>query len=435
MSYFLFLLVTATLFIRPAEILPAVSAWPIYNYLIIACLAMSLPGVSAQLSMRSLKENPITACVVGLLFAVMLSHLVYMRTWEARAIGKEFLKIIIYYLLLVANLDSQQRLQGFLRWLLALITLTTVLAILGNYHIIELPGVEFCQQQMVDSATGQTTVIPRLQSTGIFSDPNDLAMILVAGVVLALSLAENPTAGILRVLALPLVGLFGYAIYSTQSRGGLLALMAALLSLFHARWGWKRTVLLAAVALPLLLVAFKGRMTNYNDAMGQGTAQTRVQLWSEGLAAFKQHPLFGIGVDQYVEVAGQVAHNSFVHAFVELGLFGGTLFLGAFVAGLMMLYRLRSDGALAEHRELSHLLPYVTAMLVGFAGSMYSLSRNYVVPTYMMLGLMTAYVRIVGEQIESLPLQFDSWLIKRLAISSVCFLAFMYVFIRVAVHF
>ena len=29
-------------------------------------------------------------------------------------------------------------------------------------------------------------------------------------------------------------------------------------------------------------------------------------------------------------LAGLVAHNSFVHAFVELGLFGGTFFFGCF---------------------------------------------------------------------------------------------------------
>jgi O-antigen ligase len=318
---------------------------------------------------------------------------------------------------------------------MALITAITVLALLANYHVVELPGVEFCDQSIIDPTTGQATVIPRLQSTGIFNDPNDFAMILVAGVVIALSFAADPAAGILRPLALPLVGLFGYAIYATQSRGGLLALMAALVSLFHARWGWKRTALLAAVALPLLLVAFKGRLTNYDDALGQGTAQTRVQLWSEGLAAFRQHPVFGIGVGNYEEAAGQVAHNSFVHAFTEMGFFGGTLFLGAFVAGLMTLYRLRGRDALAEQSELHRLLPYITAMLVGFAVSMYSLSRNYVVPTYMMLGLVTAYGRIVADQTESLPLEFDSWLVKRLAVGSVCFLVAMYVFIRVAVHF
>jgi O-antigen ligase len=486
--YFFFLLVTATLFIRPGEIVPDFRGWPIYECLILACLAVSLPGVLKQLSARSLSENPITACVVGLLAAVVLSHLVHFRTWEARELGKEFLKIVIYYLLLVAAVDSEARLKGFLRWLLALVALAAVLALLSAHHVIQLPGVEFLAQRDVDKATGQEITIPRLMSTGIFADPNDLAMILVAGVVIALWSAADPAAGILRFLGLPLVGLFGYAIYATQSRGGLLALMGALLALCHARWGWKRAALIAAVALPLLLVVFKGRITNFDAGMGEGTGRSRVELWSEGLQAFKQQPLFGIGAGNYAEEAGQVAHNSFVHAFTELGFFGGALFLGTFVAALVMLYRLRQlpspsgrgaggegvlsplahsgrgtrervpggEGPPAGHQVLPspsgrgaggegvgageallppglrRLLPYLTAMLAGFAVSMFSLSRNYVATPYLALGLATAYVQIAGGQTQPLPLRFDSRFLKRLAVAGVAFLAFIYVFIRVS---
>lgn len=252
MAYFLFLLVTATLFVRPAEIFPAVYAWPIYNYLILACLAVSLPGVLRQLSTVSLVENPITACVIGLWAAVVLSHLAHFDTWSARHAGFEFFKLVVYYLLLVANVHSEQRLKSFLRWVLVLIALIAALALLSAYHIVELPGVDFFAQQQYDKATGQMTVIPRLQSTGIFNDPNDFAMILVAGVALALYFAADPAAGLLRPLGLALVGLFGYAIYGTQSRGGLLALLAAVLTLCNARWGWKRTAWIAAVAVPAL---------------------------------------------------------------------------------------------------------------------------------------------------------------------------------------
>ena len=75
-------------------------------------------------------------------------------------------------------------------------------------------------------------------------------MILVSGVAIAMYVAADPSAGILRPLGLAQVGLFGYAIYDTQSRGGLLALLAALATLCHVRWGWKRTALVAAIALP-----------------------------------------------------------------------------------------------------------------------------------------------------------------------------------------
>jgi len=212
--------------------------------------------------------------------------------------------------------------------------------------------------------------------------------------------------------------------------------MAALLTLCHARWGWKRTALVAAVALPALLVAFKGRMTDFDEGMGGGTGQSRVQLWSAGLQAFRQQPVFGIGEGNYPEVAdGLVAHNSFVEAYTELGFFGGTIFLGAFVAPLVMFYRFRNDATLAENRELTHMLPYVTAMLVGYAVSMYSLSRVYELPTYMMLGLATAYVEIAGRESQSALLRFDSRFLKRLAVGSVGFLAFIYVFVRVMVHF
>ena len=288
MPYFLFLLTTATLFVRPAEIFPAVSAWPIYEYLILACLAVSLPGVLKQLSANSLYENPVTACVVGLWFAVVLSHMAHFATYEARMAAFLFFKILVYYLLLVANVNSEQRLKSFLRWLLVLIALLAVLALLAAHHMIELPGIKFLHQIESDKATGELIDTPRLQSTGLFNDPNDLAMILVTGVVIALCFAADPATGILRPLMLPLIGLLGYAICATKSRGGFLALMAALSVLCHARWGWKRTVLAAVIVLPVLLVVFKGRMTSFNDAMeGEGTARARVELWSDGLQAFK----------------------------------------------------------------------------------------------------------------------------------------------------
>ena len=407
--------------------------WPIYECLVIACLVISLPGVLSQLSTKSLYENPITACVVGLWFAVVFSHL---ATWEAWTSGVMFAKVVIYYLLLVANVNSEARIKTFLRWLLVLIALLAAIALLTAHHIIQLPDVRVLLESQYDRTTGRMVVITRLQATGIFHDPNDLAMILVTGAAVAICFAANPALGMRRILLLPLVGLFGYAIYRTQSRGGLLALMAALASLLHARWGWKRTALAAAVALPLLLAASKGRMMSYADAMDskEGTAQARLQLWSDGLQLLKQQPVFGIGEGNYGKNAGQVAHNSFLHAFTELGFFGGPLFLGAFLAGFMMLYRLRGEEALAENSELARLLPYVTAMLVGFAVSMFSLSQNYTVPTYMMLGLVTAYIQVAGGWTQVFPLRFDAWFLKRLAFGSACFLAAMYVFVRVAVR-
>jgi O-antigen ligase len=150
---------------------------------------------------------------------------------------------------------------------------------------------------------------------------------------------------------------------------------------------------------------------------------------------FRHQPVFGIGQGSYAEEVGQVAHNSFLHAFTELGFVGGAFFLGTFTAALLMLRRLRDDEMLAEDRsELMRMLPYLMAMLVGFVVSMLSLSRNYFVPTYLVLGVATSYVQIATGQTGLLPLKFDSWFLKRLAVGSVCFLAAIYVFVRVTVQ-
>jgi hypothetical protein len=42
--------------------------------------------------------------------------------------------------------------------------------------------------------------------------------------------------------------------------------------------------------------------------------------------------------------------------------------------------------------------PFLLAIIADSLICMYSLSRNYVVPTYMLLGMMTAYLRMAHDQ-------------------------------------
>ena len=347
-----------------------------------------------------------------------------------------FFKIAVYYLLLVANINSETRLRSFLWWLLLLIALVAVLSLLGAYHVIQFPGVEFFAQRQHDRVTGElTAIIPRLQSVGIFNNPNNLAMILVPGAVIALYFAADPATNILlRPLGLAMVGFFGYAIHGTQSRGGLLALMAAVLTLSVARWGWKRTAMLAVICLPLLFVAYKGRMTEFDSAMAEDTGQSRIHIWSEGFVLFVQQPLFGIGEGNFVDEVGIVAHNSFLQSFTELGLMGGGLFLGEIMAAFVILYRIQDQIDPLELPGFARLAPCITAILAGFVASMLASTRDYFVPTYLVLGLVTACSRSVAMETEFIPLRFDNHFIKRMGLGSLAFLAILYTFVRVNVN-
>src|SRR5690349_15113841 len=109
MGYVLFILVNAALFIRPGEVVPDLEQWPIYQYLILACLVVSCREVLGQLSWEALSRQPITFCVVGLWGAVVLSNLTRLNLYEVRESGFAFGKVVAYYLLLVGLVDSPGR--------------------------------------------------------------------------------------------------------------------------------------------------------------------------------------------------------------------------------------------------------------------------------------------------------------------------------------
>jgi hypothetical protein len=106
--------------------------------------------------------------------------------------------------------------------------------------------------------------------------------------------------------------------------------------------------------------------------------------------------LFGIGEGKYPDVAGLVAHNSYVHSFVELGFFGGTLFFGCFFLPAYTFFLMKRYRFRIEHPELRRMFPYIAAILAEWCMGMCSLSRCYVAPTYMVAGIAAAFINLVG---------------------------------------
>src|SRR5262249_1846073 len=151
-----------------------------------------------------------------------------------------------------------------------------------------------------------------------------------------------------------------------------------------------------------------------------------------GLGLFKQSPLFGIGTGQYGEEVGAAAHNSFVHAFTEMGFFGGSLFVGAFYLALWPLASGRREQPEAGDQELQRLQPFVLAVVVGYTGGVWSLSRVYVEVTYLVLALAQAYLGMVGAS------AFPAWrrgLLRRLAWVGAVVLVGLYVITRSTVSY
>jgi hypothetical protein len=431
-GFALLILVTGVLFTRPAEIISNLAGLPIYEVTIACCLAVSFPAILRQLAPRLLPAQPMTICVLGVLLATGLSFLAGGSLWGLRTAGVEFFKVVLYYLLVIVNITTVDRLRKFTSWLVVFLAVMTVLAVLTYHETIDMPTMEPVREIDVNKLTGEKTVRTRICASGIYNNPNALSRILVVGLAICAYRITDPRSGVLRLVWLAPIGLFGYAIHLSQSRGGLIALMVGMVSLFLGRYGWRKTIALAAVLLPAVFLLFAGRQTNM-DTEG-GTGQERIRIWSLGLDLFERSPVFGVGKDQYEEHVGICAHNSYVHCYTELGFFGATFFTGAFYVAITTLFRMKRDELKILEPELRRFRPYLLAAVAGYAAGMMSISDSYHLGTYALLGLVAVFHRLVSPYAEFHIPRFDGRLAARLvAVNAIVFVA-LYLFIRLNVR-
>jgi O-antigen ligase len=431
MDWFFFILLNAAFFIRPGDLLQSADL-PVYNVLMIACLVVS--GARVLQMIRSSSQSPVTVCVLGLVVSCILSHLSRGRLGPALADGFYMVKIVPYYLLLIALVDTPKRLRSLIRWLVVFTLVLAALA-LGHYHgFFRIESLEAVQQADINPDTGEIYSFPRLCSTGVFNDPNDLSMILAEATIASVYFLESTTRGLGRWLWLVPIGVFLYALQLTYSRGGLIGFCLGLVILFHARFGWKKTFAISVVALPVLVALFGGRMTRIDVGNTSDTSQHRIQLWSHGFDLLREAPIFGVGMNTFADRAGLVAHNSFVHTYAELGFVGGTLFAGAFYAAITGLIRLGQPGVAFFDRATMQLRPYVLAMTCSYCACMFSLSRPYTITTYTALGIAAAHLQIAGRWSSAGSVQFDQRFVQRLFCVGIACVLFLYVFVRLFVR-
>lgn len=429
-GFFLFLLVNAALFVRPSDVLPALEGVELYRYLILACFAVSFPAVLQHFSGAGLDERPIDLCLLLTFPLVLLSGLANVGLEHAFETGVVYLKLLVYYLLLVSLVTTPQRLRTLLTCVLLFSCVVVILSALDFYGVITLPRDEFVNGRKV------TYDMNRLYGPGIFSDPNDICVLIVACTMVLVGRLADGRASVARWLWLGPLAVFLAGFILTQSRGGLLALLAGGGMVVVLRYGWSRAALIGAAAVPLLLAVLGGRQTAITAQTNTG--QERIHLWNEGMVMFRANPVFGVALDRYHEQAGLVAHNSYMHAFAELGFFGGLFLLGAVVLSVGGLYRLGRPATVQGRPvprtildpDLRQLHPYLTGAITAYFAGMLTLSLNTRATTFTMFGLATVLLGLATTHPPTVRDRFNGTLLVRLIGLSLLFLVGMFVFIR-----
>ncbi len=426
LAFVLLLGCCAAMILRPAELFPVLDVLPIYESLIVGALICGVRELQRHFRWESLKQQPAMMCVIGVLFAISISHLQRFYLHGVKEGSIDFLKVLLLFGLIVSQTDTIFRLKTLLTVIAVTATITVSLCVLDYYGVVDFEFITHISD--VDGITDANELrrVSRMRGTGIFQDPNDISLLIVFSAVIWASILLDRSVGPIRFTALVPIVVLVIGLLCTRSRGGLMAAGASLIAIVLSHYGRKAAIvvgLLCLCALPLLAV----RNTGIGFSEG-GTGHERITLWREGLAALRSPWLvFGIGQGMYGDWAGLVAHNSFVHAYVELGIVGGTLFLGVFFFPALSLYRLRHMRREFDHSELNRLFPFVVAMLMGWTMGLQALSRAYVVSTYLMLGTQVAYMNLASAHLKPrrLLVSWDRGHLWRLAAcSAAVFLAF-----------
>ncbi|RPJ55807.1 MAG: hypothetical protein EHM24_30960, partial [Acidobacteria bacterium] len=378
-AYFGLLAFTAALLFRPQDQLPALER------LHLAELS-AIVGLSAMAVKRLVRRLPLVSLtpeLVGLLaFGAVLVATTPFSFWpggSVEVITGMYLKVLLIVVLMVNSLNTPLRLQRF-TWLILLASAYISLRAVVDYA----RGVNIIEGGRVAGAV-----------KGIFGNPNDLALNMVAFIPFAALLAllavrrqpssppaartrprgeasetadpsprrrrrgdgERQPATLSRLVAAGVVLIMLLAVVFTKSRSGFLGLAAMVAVLVYYGQRVKPGVAVAAVVLlvallPLLPSSFWARMSSITDESADrtGSRSARRQVAIEAANVFVARPLTGIGPGQFKNYnpPGRLerwreAHNVWLQVASETGIFGLLAFLYLVVSAFRAAFWSRSQ--------------------------------------------------------------------------------------------
>jgi O-antigen ligase len=358
-------------------------------------------------------DAPQYPVLLAFFLVLMVSHI--FNGWLGGALEQfgKFAPVLLAFVVFANGLDRRERI------------LKVMAAFALSAAVLSLHGIE--QKQTGIGWTGiELSQGTRIQYVGIFNDPNDLGMLFVACVPMAVYLSgRGGLMGLRRLFWLAVAGVLVYGVYLTDSRGSLLALLAVMGVYVWQKRGMFVAGALGAMAVGVLL-ALPSRFNEIDPE--EASAQGRVDSWYEGMQMFQQHPLFGVGPDMYSDYHHLTAHNSFVLVLAETGIIGFTLWLALVLYCFRMMWAgsrplgdlewertaaLEGDGdaetALAELDALEADLIEGRAIamtlllsLIGFFVSAFFLSRSYVIVLYLLAALVVAHYADMRREDPSL---------------------------------
>ncbi|CCF83560.1 O-antigen polymerase [Nitrolancea hollandica Lb] len=238
--------------------------------------------------------------------------------------------------------------------------------------------------------------------SGTYPHPNALALYLEQPIAFGFALAMTARRKIVSLLWLAMTSICGIALVMTFSRGALLgtALAVVAIATLSQRQRLARRLIPVLVILGLVLTIVAGpRMLSL---FGGGSGSLRVAIWESAIAMIRDHPIFGVGLDQFLYqyapryIAPEAwperftahPHDIFLDVWLSLGI------LGIAAAGVY---------AITLTRTMRHIVRRVCPLGLAAAGAIIAgvvhglIDNGYFVPDLaLMFWFLTAIIELEG---------------------------------------
>ena len=400
MAYASLIIYVLVLFIRPQEWVPGILSLNIIVW--IAGFAVLATVLGMADNKWRFKNAPQNGLVFGFFVAVLVSNLLCFESplnlHPTLFAFTNFGKIVFFFYLISINLQTVRQVRGLIA---VLIIGCLFMAIHGILQIHSEAGTGFGGQLPLNEHG-----IMRIQAFGFFADPNDLALALVVALPFVANVIHRPgSSAPVRLLCLAIAGTLGYAIYLTQSRGGWLALAITTMCYLLLNFRMKKIAVVMGILMTVgLMLLAPGRVASGSMTGEDESARGRMVAWTDGNRMLKRSPFFGVGYERFTDFSegNKVAHNSFVHCYGELGLFGYFFWLALLFASAKDCVALGKDVTSEDpkRREFGRLGRVMLASFIGYLAAAVFLSRTYTPLLFLMFGLIAglhaAYERQFG---------------------------------------
>jgi O-antigen ligase len=257
---------------------------------------------------------------------------------------------------------------------------------------------------------------------GPSADPNYEALSLVMTVPLAIWLMRYEIRDLWKWVGRICTPILVFAVFVSQSRGGLLALLVMAALMWANSQRKARLVAGFVVAVTVMFAMAPSQvLQRISEIQFQGVAETgpevstraRVELARAGIAMMVDHPLFGVGLGQFqsvefhynpmlmsFEANPHVAHNTYV----QLGAEGGipTLFLYLAILGVTLSTCRSARKMPGVSEDVAALALALQVGLIGIMVAEFFLTAQYIKEIWVFISLAPNLYAISSQAAEAI---------------------------------